>query len=170
MTRPRLATTFAGFAGLVFGLGLVISGMTRPAKVQGFLDVTGAWDPSLAFVMVGAIAVHFVLLRVVRRRRAPLFGATFHLPTRNDLDPKLIGGAAIFGVGWGLGGICPGPALVDLGSGLAPAAVFVAAMAIGMVIQKAVSGEARSVLRPVSERSNDATALVALQPRKESSV
>lgn len=132
---PR-ATAMAALAGLIFGGGLIVSGMTRPDKVQGFLDVTGAWDPSLAFVMIGAIAVHFLLFRLILRRRSPLFDKRFHLPTRTDLDPKLVAGAAIFGVGWGLGGICPGPALVDLGSGVGAAAVFVVAMALGMTLQR----------------------------------
>jgi len=135
-SRSPFAIAVAGLAGLVFGVGLVVSGMTQPDKVRGFLDLTGAWDPSHAFVMIGAIAVHFVLFRLVRRRPSPLFDTRFHLPTRGDLDPKLIGGAALFGVGWGLGGMCPGPGLVDLGSGLLPAAVFVVAMAGGMTLQR----------------------------------
>lgn len=130
-------------AGLVFGLGLAVSGMTHPDKVQNFLDFTGgaAWDPSLAFVMAGAIAAYVGLSRLIRRRKAPLFAARFALPTRTDLDPKLIGGSALFGVGWGLGGICPGPAIVDLGSGMASALVFVVAMAAGMVLQRLTARE-----------------------------
>lgn len=120
-------------AGGLFGAGLVVSGMVRPQKVIGFLDVGRRWDPSLAFVMVGAIAVHMVLLRVVlKKRRAPLFDSRFHLPTRRDIDVRLVAGAALFGVGWGLGGYCPGPGLVALGAGLLPGLVFVAAMAAGM--------------------------------------
>lgn len=134
--RSALPTASALAAGLVFGLGLAVAGMTDPAKVQGFLDVSGAWDPSLAFVMIGAIAVHAALGWLVRRRQAPLFVRRFALPTRSDLDPRLIGGAALFGVGWGLGGICPGPGLVDLGSGILPALVFVIAMALGMTLQR----------------------------------
>ena len=91
-------------SGLLFGLGLGLSGMTLPSKVIGFLDVTGAWDASLAFVMIGAIAVHAVLFRVVTRRVSPLFDAEFHIPSRRDVDGPLVLGAALFGVGWGLGG------------------------------------------------------------------
>jgi hypothetical protein len=123
-------------AGALFGLGLGVSGMTHPAKVQSFLDVTGAWDPSLAFVMVGAIAVHFVLFRLILRRRAPLFDTRFHVPTRRDVDLRLLGGAALFGVGWGLVGQCPGPALTNLATFAPTAFVFVAAMATGMLIQR----------------------------------
>lgn len=124
---------YASFgAGGLFGAGLVVSGMTRPAKVIGFLDVGRNWDPSLALVMVGAIAVHMVLLRVILRRKAPLYDLRFHLPTRRDIDWRLVLGAAIFGAGWGLGGYCPGPGLVSLGAGLLPALVFIAAMALGM--------------------------------------
>jgi hypothetical protein len=122
-------------AGIVFGVGLGLSGMTEPAKVLGFLDVFGAWDPSLMFVMGGAILVHFVLGRLIRRRERPLLDARFHLPRATRLDKSLIVGSAVFGVGWGLGGYCPGPAIVSLGSGSTPAIVFVGAMALGMAIQ-----------------------------------
>lgn len=123
-------------AGALFGLGLGVSGMTLPAKVKGFLDVTGDWDPTLVMVMVGAIAVHFVLLRLILRRRAPLFATRFHVPTRRDIDLRLVFGAALFGVGWGLSGQCPGPALTNLATGTPTALVFVAALAVGMVIQR----------------------------------
>jgi len=136
------STVLAGMTGLLFGVGLVIAGMTNPDKVQNFLDFTGTWDPSLAFVMVGAIGVYASLYPLIRRRAAPIYEPRFTLPTRKDLDPKLVGGSAIFGVGWGLGGICPGPGLVDLGSGLLPAAVFIGAMALGMTLQKAMAREA----------------------------
>lgn len=122
----------AFLSGGLFGAGLVVSGMTRPAKVIGFLDFLGRWDASLALVMVGAIAVHMALYRVILRRRAPLFDVRFHIPTRRDLDVRLILGAVLFGVGWGLGGYCPGPGLVSLGAGALPALVFVAVMAVGM--------------------------------------
>jgi uncharacterized membrane protein YedE/YeeE len=124
-------------AGLLFGVGLAIAGMTRPEKVAGFLDITGAWDPSLAFVMVGAIGVHFVLHRLVLRRTAPLFDDRFHMPTRRDISPRLVVGAGLFGVGWGLGGFCPGPALTSAAAGALPALVFVAAMTAGMLIEHA---------------------------------
>ncbi len=143
MSRALLSSTvLAWVTGLLFGIGLVIAGMTNPDKVQNFLDFTGTWDPSLAFVMVGAIGVYASLYPLIRRRHAPIYEPRFTMPTRTDLDPKLIGGAAVFGVGWGLGGICPGPSLVDLGSGLLPAAVFVGAMALGMTLQKALAREA----------------------------
>ena len=123
-------------AGSLFGVGLAVSGMTLPAKVVGFLDVTGHWDPTLAFVMAGAIAVHFVLFRLVLRRRAPIFDSHFHVPTRRDIDLRLVGGAALFGIGWGLAGQCPGPALTNLATGAPSAFLFVATMAAGMVIQR----------------------------------
>ena len=122
-------------AGWVFGIGLGLAGMTRPEKVVGFLDFSGQWDPSLGVVMAGAVGVHFILLRVVRRRRTPLFDSHFHLPTRSDLDVKLVGGAAIFGIGWGLGGYCPGPGIVAVARGTGSAFVFVVAMAAGMLLQ-----------------------------------
>jgi uncharacterized membrane protein YedE/YeeE len=125
-------------AGALFGVGLAVSGMTLPAKVIGFLDVTGHWDPTLAFVMAGAIAVHFILFRLILRRRAPIFDSNFHVPTRRDIDLRLVGGAALFGVGWGLAGQCPGPALTNLATGAPSAFLFVATMAAGMVIQREV--------------------------------
>src|SRR5690606_36682511 len=125
-------------AGLLFGVGLAISGMTQPSKVVGFLDVTGNWDPSLAFVMLGAVLVYFVSSRLVARRESPIFGEGFHLPTRRDLDPKLIAGAALFGIGWGLGGYCPGPGITSLGAGLLTPVLFVAAMAAGTWIHDAL--------------------------------
>jgi uncharacterized protein len=125
-------------AGLIFGVGLGLSGMTQPPKVIGFLDVFGAWDPSLMFVMMGAVAVHFGLSRLIRRRERPLFDGRFHLPTGRDVDSKLVMGSAVFGLGWGLGGFCPGPAIVALGSGALSAIVFVAAMALGMGVQYVV--------------------------------
>lgn len=127
-----LLTSFV--SGLLFAIGLGISGMTRPVKVIGFLDFFGAWDASLALVMVGAIAVYFVAYRISTGMRAPLFASKFGLPTLSDLDLKLILGAAIFGVGWGLGGFCPGPALTSLASGAAPILVFVVAMVLGMYL------------------------------------
>jgi uncharacterized membrane protein YedE/YeeE len=120
--------------GALFAAGLALSGMTKPAKVAGFLDFSGAWDASLAFVMVGAIAVHFVAYRIVMRRGSPLFDTKFHVPTRKDIDARLVLGAALFGVGWGASGFCPGPALVTAGSGAMGAIVFVAAMTVGMVV------------------------------------
>ena len=137
MTRMRNAAAFG--TGALFAVGLAISGMTKPSKVVGFLDIAGAWDASLAFVMVGAIAVHFVAYRIISRRSSPLFDAKFHLPTRKDIDTRLVLGAALFGVGWGLGGFCPGPGLVAAGAGSPNALVFVAGMTIGMLIENAVA-------------------------------
>ena len=137
MTRMRNAAAFA--TGALFAVGLAISGMTKPSKVAGFLDITAAWDASLAFVMVGAIAVHLALYRIISRRSSPLFDAKFHLPTRKDIDTRIVLGAALFGVGWGLGGFCPGPGLVAAGAGSPNALVFVAGMTIGMVIENVVA-------------------------------
>jgi uncharacterized membrane protein YedE/YeeE len=123
----------AFFAGLVFGIGLLVSGMTDPGKVQGFLDVAGAWDPSLAFVMAGAIAVGFFAFALAKRRAQAFLGGAMRLPQRRDIDARLVGGSIVFGIGWGLAGFCPGPALVSLGSGEAKAAVFVAGMLAGML-------------------------------------
>jgi len=123
-------------AGALFAVGLAVSGMTRPAKVAGFLDLAGDWDASLAFVMMGAIAVHFVAYRLVLRRPAPLFDESFHLPTRRDIDLRLVLGAAVFGVGWGLGGYCPGPGLVSAAAGALGAVVFVVGMTVGMLIEQ----------------------------------
>jgi len=131
-----LIASFA--AGLIFAVGLGISGMTQPAKVTAFLDFTGNWDPSLACVMIGAIVVHAALYRLIRRRSAPLFTSTFSIPTRTDIDPRLVGGAALFGIGWGLGGFCPGPAVTSLASGRMSVVIFVAAMVIGMYLYKLI--------------------------------
>jgi uncharacterized protein len=121
-------------AGATFGTGLVVSGMTRPAKVTAFLDVGGSWDPSLALVMPGAIAVFAVVYRAIARRGTTVRGGRLHLPRRHHVDNNLLAGAAVFGVGWGLAGFCPGPALVSLATGAAPALVFVAAMVVGMAL------------------------------------
>jgi uncharacterized membrane protein YedE/YeeE len=122
--------------GLLFGLGLIVAGMSDPAKVLNFFDLgaiaTGGWDPSLAFVMAGAIAVTFFGYRVVLRQSRPVFGERFHLPTAQELDNRILLGPAIFGIGWGLAGFCPGPALTALGTGGPAAWLFVAAMFAGM--------------------------------------
>ena len=120
-------------SGALFGAGLLVSGMTLPAKVIGFLDVFGAWDASLAFVMLGAIAVHFLAYRLIRGRASPLLAQKWALPTRRDIDFKLVAGAAVFGLGWGLAGYCPGPAVVSLASGASGVIVFTAAMLAGML-------------------------------------
>ncbi len=121
-------------SGIVFALGLGISGMTRPIKVIGFLDFFGNWDASLAFVMIGAIGVYLIAYRLSRNMAAPILGPAFSIPKRTDLDARLIAGAALFGVGWGLSGFCPGPAITALASGAAPVAVFVASMAAGIYL------------------------------------
>ncbi|MGO9708762.1 MAG: DUF6691 family protein [Polyangiaceae bacterium] len=129
----------AFLAGLVFSAGLTLSGMTRPSKVLAFLDVTGAWDPSLAFVMVGAIGVAAIAFRLSGPPRTPILGDRFRLPASlASIDPKLVTGAAIFGVGWGLSGLCPGPAVVAVASGQTGALVFVGAMIAGMAVEGAV--------------------------------
>ena len=134
-----LAAAFG--SGLVFAIGLGISGMTRPVKVIGFLDFFGAWDASLAFVMIGAIAVYFVAHRWAKTKmRAPLLAPAFALPQRADLDPWLIVGAAIFGAGWGLGGFCPGPAITSVVSGAPGVLIFVGAMAAGMYLHSWIAG------------------------------
>lgn len=134
--KPNLS---ALAAGLLFGAGLILSGMTDPGKVKAFLDVSGRWDPSLALVMASAVAVHFVLIRLIERRNAPLFGNTFPRLTRRDIDIPLVVGAGVFGVGWGLSGVCPGPAIVNLGAGSTWALVFVAAMTVGLLAARAAS-------------------------------
>ena len=118
--------------GLLFGIGLVVSGMADPAKVLGFLDPLGQWDPSLAFVMAGAVLVAFVGYRLAFRRGRPLLAPSFQLPARTDVDQRLVVGAGLFGIGWGLGGFCPGPALVSLGLASPGVLVFVPAMLLGM--------------------------------------
>lgn len=118
--------------GLLFGAGLVVSGMANPAKVLNFLDLFGSWDPSLAFVMGGAVIVAFIGFRLVFRRAKPILSQTFHLPTRRDIDARVVVGPAIFGIGWGLGGFCPGPALAALGFGATGTLAFVPAMVLGM--------------------------------------
>jgi uncharacterized membrane protein YedE/YeeE len=130
----------AFLCGIVFALGLGVSGMTRPEKVLAFLDVGGRWDPSLAFVMIGAIAAHGVLLRFILRRARPLLAPAFAMPTRRDIDAPLLLGAAIFGIGWGLAGLCPGPAVTALASGRFAAAAFVLAMLAGMGIARPLAG------------------------------
>ena len=140
---------FAFIAGLAFGIGLVVSQMANPAKVLGFLDLAGRWDPSLAFVMVGAIAVAVGGFALAGGRPTTLLGTPLQLPTTRVIDARLIGGALLFGVGWGLAGFCPGPALVALGAGQVKALVFVAAMLAGMVAFEAIeSARSRAPTHP----------------------
>ncbi|RUR66326.1 YeeE/YedE family protein [Variovorax guangxiensis] len=130
-------------SGLVFGLGLIVSGMANPAKVLGFLDLAGHWDPSLAFVMAGAIAVGSVAFLAARRRSMSLLGAAMRLPSSREIDRRLVVGSVVVGVGWGIAGLCPGPGLVALGMGEAKALVFVLAMLAGMGIFELVERRGR---------------------------
>jgi uncharacterized membrane protein YedE/YeeE len=120
--------------GLLFGLGLILAGMTDPSKVLGFLDLAGLWDPSLAFVMGGAIVVSLGAFALAQKRTRNFLGGAMHLPTRRDIDKRLVTGSLLFGAGWGLAGFCPGPALVSLGTGNPKAVVFVLAMLAGMAL------------------------------------
>ncbi|GLS43592.1 YeeE/YedE family protein [Methylobacterium brachythecii] len=122
--------------GLLFGLGLALSGMLDPARVRGFLDVFGAWDPSLVFVLGGAVTVSSLGYQLVRRLSKPALAESFQIPTNRRVDGKLIGGSALFGIGWGLSGFCPGPAVAALSTGVLPVAVFVAAMLVGMTAHR----------------------------------
>jgi uncharacterized membrane protein YedE/YeeE len=127
-----MAMLFSLIAGLVFGTGLIVSGMANPAKVLGFLDLFGTWDPSLAFVMAGALAVGAVPVALAGRRTRSLLGLEMRLPSAAHIDRRLVGGSLLFGIGWGIAGFCPGPGLVAFGMGEAKAAVFVTAMLVGM--------------------------------------
>lgn len=124
--------------GLLFGTGLILSGMTDPGKVLGFLDLAGSWDPSLAFVMGGAILVGIFAFAVARKRTTTFLGGTMHLPTSRDIDKRLLIGGLAFGVGWGLAGLCPGPAIVSLAAGQPKAAAFVLAMLAGMLVYELI--------------------------------
>ena len=129
--------TAAGYAaGLLFGLGLAISGMTDPARVLGFLDVAGAWDPTLMFVLGGAVVTTFIGFRLVFKRSAPLLGGGFQLPTKQELDGRLLGGAALFGIGWGLSGYCPGPAIASIGGISLPLAAMLMTMVVGWFLAR----------------------------------
>lgn len=130
--KTAMLKPVAGYlAGLLFGLGLALGGMTDPARVIGFLDLAGAWDPTLMFVLGGAVVTTFMGYRWVLRRPAPVFADAFQLPTRRDLDTRLLGGAALFGIGWGLSGYCPGPAVASLSGVSLPLATMLAAMVAG---------------------------------------
>lgn len=132
-------------AGLVFGLGLIVSGMANPAKVLGFLDLAGRWDPSLALVMAGAIAVGSVAFLLAKNRARSLLGAEMKLPTASRIDRRLVMGSALFGMGWGIAGFCPGPGLVALGMGESKALVFVAAMLAGMAVFEVLERRQRAM-------------------------
>lgn len=135
--RQHIDTISAFIVGLIFGVGLILAGMTDPSKVIGFLDIAGNWDPSLAFVMGGAILVGLVAFRFARQRTANFLGGSIHLPTRRDIDLRLVGGSLVFGIGWGMAGFCPGPALTALGTGNSKAMIFVVAMVAGMALFEA---------------------------------
>ncbi len=131
--------------GFIFAIGLGISGMTQPQKVVGFLNLFGGWDPSLIFVMGGAVAVHFITYRLIRRRPSPLLATNWQVPTKTEITPALVVGAVLFGVGWGLGGFCPGPAMTSLMSFESRPVVFVVSMLVGMLIFKAVDKKLKIV-------------------------
>lgn len=137
MSISTSRTLAALAAGLVFGLGLTVSGMTDPAKVLNFLDLAGTWDGSLAFVMGGGVVVAFIGYRLAFAAGTPLFDSQFHLPTATQIDGRLLAGAALFGAGWGLAGLCPGPALASLFTGSTGVLVFVGAMMAGMWLGRA---------------------------------
>lgn len=137
-------------AGLIFGLGLIVSGMANPAKVLGFLDLAGAWDPSLALVMGGAIAVGTIGFALARRRAVCWLGSPMQLPTATKVDRRLLLGSTLFGVGWGLAGFCPGPALTALGMGEVKALVFVAAMLAGMALYEYIESRRAAVAATAS--------------------
>jgi uncharacterized membrane protein YedE/YeeE len=132
----RIISSFA--IGLVFGIGILVSGMANPAKVLNFFDIAGTWDPSLAFVMGGALIVTAIGFRLVLSRSHPLLAGGFSLPTKRDIDVRLLGGAAIFGVGWGIAGFCPGGVVPALGLGRSEPAIFVAALVAGMLIVRLI--------------------------------
>lgn len=125
-------------AGLIFGTGLLVAGMANPAKVLAFLDIAGSWDPSLAFVMIGAIGIGTPAFFIAKRKSVSLLGEKMQLPTSQVIDARLIGGSVLFGIGWGIAGICPGPALVLLGAGVTKGIIFVLAMITGMLIFQAL--------------------------------
>ncbi len=148
-------------AGVIFGFGLTLSGMLDPARVRGFLDIAGKFDPSLGFVLAGALAVSGLGFALSRRTRRPLLDEAYHLPARRDIDAKLLGGAAIFGVGWGMAGLCPGPAIASLSLGLTQTFVFTAMMLVGILLHETFArareqGPARK--RVSARRDTDAQA------------
>lgn len=161
-----MRNTISLLSGLVFGVGLIAGGMTQPAKVKGFLDLFGAWDPSLGLVMGGAIAVGVFAFAAARRRSRSWTGDAIELPSSTVIDRRLIGGGVLFGIGWGIAGFCPGPALVALGGGFGQAGLFVAAMLVGMVAH-----DRFFVARPALRKGRDAASVapgadvIASQPR-----
>jgi uncharacterized membrane protein YedE/YeeE len=140
----HIVTAF--IVGLIFGIGLIVAGMTNPAKVQGFLDLAGDWDPSLALVMGGAILVGLVAFRLAGKRERTLLGDAMRLPTATHIDRRLVLGGLAFGAGWGLAGLCPGPALASLATGGAKMMIFAGAMVVGMVVFEVLE-RSRAALR-----------------------
>ncbi|GGE56778.1 YeeE/YedE family protein [Actibacterium pelagium] len=136
----RLILSYIG--GLIFGLGISLSGMANPAKVLNFFDIAGSWDPSLIFVMGGALIVTFIGYRLVMRREAPVCDKQFHVPSSRTIDAKLIGGSLVFGVGWGIAGFCPGGALPAIGTGSVDVLVFCAALVVGILLAKTLQTRA----------------------------
>jgi uncharacterized membrane protein YedE/YeeE len=147
----------AGIAGLIFGIGLVLSGMTNPAKVLGFLDLTGPWDPSLAFVMAGAIVVGFLAFRRAGRHKTSWLGEPVSLPAATRIDRRLILGSFVFGIGWGLAGYCPGPAIASLLTGGSKAATFIVAMLAGMAVYELLERRGARALRKSGQASRPST-------------
>jgi uncharacterized membrane protein YedE/YeeE len=148
--KRQIALTLV--AGALFGAGLAVSGMADPQRVRGFLDLFGTWDPTLAFVMGGALIPMAIAWRIQKRMPTPMAAEWFTLPTARDLDPRLIGGSALFGIGWGVAGLCPGPAIADLAIAPVPAATFVVAMLGGMILHRLLP--AAPVKQPTLETSN----------------
>lgn len=142
-----MSTLIAFVSGLLFGLGLLISGLANPAKVLGFLDLAGLWDPSLAFVMAGAIAVGLVAFALAKRRSRSWLDLPMQLPTARQIDRRLMGGSLLFGIGWGIAGICPGPSFVLLGAGELKGVIFVAAMLAGMLLHQILEGAGQDASR-----------------------
>jgi hypothetical protein len=135
--------TVALLSGALFGYGLSLSGMVDPARVLGFLDIaSGRWDPSLMFVLGGAVCIAFIAVTIQRRLQRPVFDTQFHIPERTDIDARLVGGSVLFGIGWGLAGFCPGPALSALTTGLTPVLLFTVAMIAGMLLHDRVLARA----------------------------
>jgi len=132
--KKHLDTLSSFLVGLIFGIGLILAGMTNPAKVIGFLDITGTWDPSLAFVMGGAILVAIIAFRFAKKRTANFLGGAMRMPSSDMIDKRLVIGSLLFGAGWGMAGFCPGPALTSIGTGNPKAVIFVIAMIVGMAI------------------------------------
>ena len=139
MNHHLKTVLFAFIAGLIFGLGLILAGMANPAKVLGFLDIAGTWDPSLAFVMAGAIMIGFVAFLLAKKRTQSFLGLPIQMPTNQLIDKELVLGSALFGIGWGLAGICPGPGIVLLGAGETKGLVFVSALVLGVLIFRVIN-------------------------------